>query len=84
MSDIRNELGKMLFRAVEVQRIHTIKEIITESNRDPKVVDWKNEMVICVFGVFISIFQYFCLVVKFAQFCLSYILFLIEIFLGFR
>ncbi len=45
MSDRWKTLGKKLFDAADSERIDSVKKIVTTSERNPQVLDWKNEQV---------------------------------------
>ncbi len=48
MSEGLNRLGKKLCDAVDSRSIVIVKEIISESSRNPGVLDWKSEQVDCI------------------------------------
>ncbi len=45
MSENWNELGKKLHDAANALQIDVVKNIVTKSQRNPQVIDWKDEQV---------------------------------------
>jgi hypothetical protein len=45
MSENWNEIGKKLYDAANYLRIDAVKKIVTTFQRNPQVIDWKDEQV---------------------------------------
>ena len=45
MSEDWKEIGKKLYDAVRSLRIDAVKKIVTKFQRNPQVIDWKDEQV---------------------------------------
>ncbi len=58
MSENWNEIGRKLYDAADKQRIDAVKKIVTKSQRNSRVLDWKNEEVDCKLIEYHDI--YFC------------------------